>query len=533
MNKGKTTSAKHHKRRHTHSMKIRSSPAVKKKLISKTQGTDADDIPQVVQKSNGNGHNGATQLVVHDISKEGMKAFSNLLQQLQSGSGATLLLAHHLSPEHQKQLTELLVMDSKKESAETVQKLQKELATAKGNLDQRSKDIAGIADDLTTVLEAVNEALIIVGSDLCIKRYSRAAEKALSLGPDDIGRKVTGAKLTSQIPGLEEVVSKVIATSSLVQQEVVDVVGSSYLLRASPYRIGEKKNAGMVLALLDIDAEKRGEALSRASQGKEQCYHDVVHGILMTVDVQGNVVKMNKSGCELLGANESDIVGRNWIDEFVPKSHWTVARTIFDQIIKAGLDEQHEYPVATKGGEERVISWQTGFLKDGVGNVTGIICSGEDLTLLRQINTALQKSEERFHWMMESVREDEFFIMDTEGYIVSWIARPEEGKSYRAKEMVGQHFSFLYAPEDFQSGKPMRILDTAESEGRFEEDGWRIRKDGSRMRAYVIIIPIRDEARNLLGFSNVTRYMRERQETTGTSETGFGVPMEFSQQETR
>jgi len=189
----------------------------------------------------------------------------------------------------------------------------------------------------------------------------------------------------------------------------------------------------------------------------------------------------------------------------------------------------YEYPVATKGGEERVISWRSALLKDQAGHVIGMISSGEDLTLLRQINTALQKSEERLHLMMESVREDEFFIMDTEGYIASWIARPEEGKSYRAQEMVGQHFSRLYAPDDFQSGKPMRILDMAESEGRYEEDGWRVRKDGTRMRAYVIILPIRDVARNLLGFSNVTRYMREKPVPEETVASGFSVPLEYAE----
>ena len=139
--------------------------------------------------------------------------------------------------------------------------------------------------------------------------------------------------------------------------------------------------------------------------------------------------------------------------------------------------------------------------------------------MLRQINNALENSEERFHVMMESVREDEFFIMDPEGYIISWIARREEGKSYKAEEMVGQHFSCLYSPDDFQSGKPMRILDVAEKEGRYEEDGWRLRKNGQRVRAYVIVIAIRDDEHNLIGFSNVTRYMHERSEPKEQSVT--------------
>ena len=85
------------------------------------------------------------------------------------------------------------------------------------------------------------------------------------------------------------------------------------------------------------------------------------------------------------------------------------------------LDDEYEYPVATRGGEERVLSWRSITLRDESGHVSGMICSGQDLTMLRQINNALENSEERFHVMMESVREDEFFIMDTEGYIISWI----------------------------------------------------------------------------------------------------------------
>jgi PAS domain S-box-containing protein len=127
--------------------------------------------------------------------------------------------------------------------------------------------------------------------------------------------------------------------------------------------------------------------------------------------------------------------------------------------------------------------------------------------MLRQLNAALQKSEERFHLMMESLREDEFFIMDKDGYIISWIARRDDKLNYTAEETVGQHFSVFSSRDDFQSGKPMRILERAERDGRYEEDGWRIRKDGSRARAYVIVVPMKDQAGNLLGFSNTTRYL--------------------------
>ena len=529
MDKGKVASAKHHQGRRTRPVKTRSkSPLIKNHPVATGPAPAGGAAKPVAPKSNGNGTRGhqSQPLIIQDIAKDGLKAFTRLMEQLQSDPGTTLVLAHHLNPEHQRQLTELLLIDSKKEVAEAVQKLQNELAALRRDHAQLRAECSRLNDDFSNVMGTTREPLVIVGHDLRIKRCSRAAAELLNISPDDVGRKMTGAAPCLHIPDLQKIVANVMSTSTVVQQEIVNDLGKWFLFSAHPYATNDGKVDCAVLTFQDIDADKRNETLEFTLQAKERSYHDVVHDILMILDAQGCVMMINKSGCELLGRKEEEIIGKRWIDDCVPKSQWVVARAIFDQVMGRQLTGEYEYPVASTGGEERVIAWRTVLLKDQAGHITGMICSGEDLTLLRQINTALQKSEERFHVMMESVREDEFFIMDTEGYIASWIARPEEGKSYRAHEMVGQHFSRLFTPEDFQSGKPMRILDTAETEGRFEEDGWRMRKDGTRMRAYGIIIPIRDGARTLLGFSNVTRYMRDATEAQEASAPGFAFPLE-------
>jgi PAS domain S-box-containing protein len=530
MDKGKVTSAKHHERRHTRSVKARSRSSLIKNRPANTTPTSLVGVKPFSPRSNGNGNgeHESPPLIIHDITEGGLKAFTHLLEQLQSDSGATLLLAHHLNPEHQRQLAGLLLEESKKEAAEAIQNLRTALATSEESLQQRTIEAARLGDELTNVLGAIQEPLVVVGHDLRVKLYSLAAVKVLNLNPDDIGRKVTCIKLGVQIPNLQTIISNVIDASNVEQQEVVNDLGRWFLLSVYPYKTSEGKVDGAVLTFRDIDADKKNEAFLHECHVKEQCYHDIVHEILMIVDTRGIVMMMSKAGCELLGLDETTIIGKRWIDEFVPKNHWTVARTIFDQVVAGEYDKAYEYPIAANGGGERIISWRSALLKDQAGLVTGVICSGEDLTPFRQINTALQKSEERFHLMMESVREDEFFIMDTEGYIASWIARPEEGKSFCAAEMVGQHFSRLYSSDDFQSGKPMRILNIAESEGRYEEDGWRVRRDGTRMRALVIILPIRDESRNLLGYSNVTRYLREKP-VRETVAPGFSVPLEHAE----
>ena len=270
---------------------------------------------------------------------------------------------------------------------------------------------------------------------------------------------------------------------------------------------------------------KRSEELLRTIHTRERHYLDVVHSVLMVLDADQTIRMMSKSGCKLLGYDVAALVGKRWIDEFVPKAHHAVVQAIHARVMNGTLTDEYEYPVTTRSGEERTISWRSTVLKDVSGNVTGLLCSGEDLTMLRQINAALARSEERLHLMMDSVGEDEFFITDPDGYIVSWIARSKDGKNYRAEEMLGKHFSCLYSPEDFQAGKPMRILETAQNTGRYEEDGWRMRKDGNRSRAYVIVTAIKDNERHLLGFSSVTRYVVEAAEAQTKRLFPLAVPV--------
>ncbi len=122
----------------------------------------------------------------------------------------------------------------------------------------------------------------------------------------------------------------------------------------------------------------------------------------------------------------------------------------------------------------------------------------------------LRQSEARFRFLVEAVQDYAIFMLDPSGRIVSWNLGAARIKGYKPSEIIGQHFSCFYPEEDIQSGKPQRELEIALREGRFEDEGWRIRKDRSRFWANVIITPFRDDAGNLLGFSKVTRDFTER-----------------------
>lgn len=123
---------------------------------------------------------------------------------------------------------------------------------------------------------------------------------------------------------------------------------------------------------------------------------------------------------------------------------------------------------------------------------------------------ALRRTEERFRLLVDAVQDYAIFMLDVQGHVSSWNTGAERIKGYTVSEIIGKHFSVFYPEEDLRAGKPERELVIAAKEGRFEDEGWRLRKDGSRFWANVIISAIRDESGELIGFGKVTRDYTER-----------------------
>ena len=150
---------------------------------------------------------------------------------------------------------------------------------------------------------------------------------------------------------------------------------------------------------------------------------------------------------------------------------------------------------------------------------------------LERANQELARSEGRFRSIVAGVKDYAIFMLDPRGRVATWNAGAERIKGYSTEEIIGEHFSRFYTQEDIERGKPERGLKIAVSEGRMEEEGWRVRKDGSRFWANVIITPIRDKNGELLGFSKVTRDFTERKklnEALHLSEQRFRTLFEFS-----
>jgi PAS domain S-box-containing protein len=138
--------------------------------------------------------------------------------------------------------------------------------------------------------------------------------------------------------------------------------------------------------------------------------------------------------------------------------------------------------------------------------------------------SASQSDDGRYRMLIEAITDYAIFMLDAQGVVTSWNPGAERFKGYSAHEIIGEHFSRFYTDEDRDSGLPARALETAKREGKFEHEGWRVRKDGSRFWAYVVIDPIRAPAGDIIGYAKITRDLTERkaaEETLRNSQEQF------------
>src|SRR5918994_223760 len=132
--------------------------------------------------------------------------------------------------------------------------------------------------------------------------------------------------------------------------------------------------------------------------------------------------------------------------------------------------------------------------------------------LSRRTQEILRESEERFRLLVEGVKEYAIFMLDAEGRVSTWNPGARRIKGYEPEEIIGEHFSIFYTHEDVERGHPEEVLGLAAADGRYEEEGMRVRKDGSTFWADVVITALTDEAGELRGFAKVTRDITARKE---------------------
>jgi PAS domain S-box-containing protein len=255
-------------------------------------------------------------------------------------------------------------------------------------------------------------------------------------------------------------------------------------------------------------------ALTQQRETNVPLYQEILRGLPLGIVVLQlenphdartfRIIEINPAATRLTGASPEDLNGRT-LAEFP-----NLLKTRFPHVCAEALESREPRNLGDISyGDERIregiYSAQIFPLSDKFMGV-----AFENVTDRRRADHALRESEERFRLLVQSVQEYAIFNLDPLGNVVTWNNGAERLKGYRAEEILGKHFSAFYPLEDVASGKPKQILEEAVQTGQSEVEGWRIRKDGSRFWANVVVTALRDANGGLQGFAKVTRDMTER-----------------------
>ena len=233
------------------------------------------------------------------------------------------------------------------------------------------------------------------------------------------------------------------------------------------------------------------------------------HAIYM-LDADGRVTTWNPGAERLKGYTAAEIEGRHFSQFFTPGDR---AAGLPERLLATAAGEGHVELEGWRVRKDGTRLWTLGSLSAVRGEDGGLIGFAEvtrDMTRQRNAEEMLAESERRFRLLVEGVIDYAICMLDPNGVVTNWNRGAERIKGYAEDEIVGRHFSTFYTAEDRQAGVPGRALETALREGRFSAEGWRLRKDGSRFWASVVIDPIYDEDDRFSGFAKITRDVTEQ-----------------------
>jgi PAS domain S-box-containing protein len=264
---------------------------------------------------------------------------------------------------------------------------------------------------------------------------------------------------------------------------------------------------GGVVVLRDITERKKAEEALRQSEERYRLLFDSNPHPVWVYDLQTlAILDINHSAIQNYGYSREEFLSLTIKDIRPPED----VPALLEDTSKAPPDSETAsvWKHCKKNGSLIDVEITSHPLIYGGRNARLVVAT--DITTRKKAEEALRQSEERFRLLVSEVADYAILMLDPNGHIVSWNAGAERIKGYQSQEIIGQHFSRFYPEGDVASGKPAYELEVARTQGRYEDEGWRVRKDGSRFWANVVITALRDGTGRLRGFGKVTRDITER-----------------------
>jgi PAS domain S-box-containing protein len=333
-----------------------------------------------------------------------------------------------------------------------------------------------------------------------------------------------------------------LAETAATGSAVLRALASRWRDRVRSGRLGSRSpdDALKLVAALEAGAgivergnrEDRAEATGRFEETAER-FRLLIDGIpdyaIYMLDREGKVSSWNSGAERIIGYRADEAIGRDAAQFYCPDD------------IAAGKPQRDLEVAAREGrviedgyrrrknGERYSAQITLAALRDPNGQLRGYASIARDTSEVREVVEAARRTEDRMRLMVDAVRDYAIFMLDPDGRIISWNTGAHRIQGYNASEIIGRHFSIFYTEDAKRSGHPEEELRKAKADGRYEEEGIRVRKDGSRFWANVVITAVHDDYGRHIGFSKVIRDFTERkaaEETLRQSEERFRVLVE-------
>jgi len=270
----------------------------------------------------------------------------------------------------------------------------------------------------------------------------------------------------------------------------------------------------------------RNEALLKAGALQSAIFNSANFALIAT-DEKGIIQLFNIGAERMLGYAAAEVVDKI-SPAHISDAQEVIARAVvlsrefataiapgFEALVfKAAraIEDNYELTYLRKNGTRLPVILSVTALRDAAEKIIGYLLIGTDNSARMDVEDRLRWTEESFHLMVESVTDYAIVMLDPQGRIMSWNSGAQRIKGYSAEEIVGQSFTRFYSSKDAERGAPTRDLEAARTRGRFEDEGWRMRRDGSTFWANIVLTAVLDHVGNLRGFAQLTRDLTGRRQ---------------------
>ena len=305
-------------------------------------------------------------------------------------------------------------------------------------------------------------------------------------------------------------------------------------ITARAVRNPDKQINYFVALVQDITARKKAEAAVRESEIRYRLLADNATDMVIRIDMYGDVLYVSPSVKLILGYDPAELIGCSAMIFIHPDDVTALAKMLMATQQGDWHNESSIYRARHKQGH---YIWLEAIGKvihsPETGEMEGIIASSRDISDRIRAEEALRESEERFRSIINGIQDYAIFMLSPDGRVMSWNPGAERIKGYSAQEIMGMHFEHFYTLEDQDSGKPQQVLEVAMTTGHYADEGWRVRKNGTRFWANVEISCLRDQNGNLIGFTKVVSDVTERKKAEEALKLALAKEKELSELKSR